>query len=608
MSNTLKLQENSSDQEAAKKLHSLFEKALRKDPDAIKEIKKNLNWDEENTEYFLGLLKKYYSPEKRKLWISEGGRCPEGFTETFPASILPQKFANLLPVTQYKKLVEDSAHYRALATKLSVRICKLHAGTGTNVLRKDYLAEHLDINPKFARPRAKSTDLFLNLKGADDKPISLAEAQIVQFFQLARTGSFHKIAYQELVSRETRDALESLWYKKSYFDPKQNYSQCLMSTEGVRRMKELLQEQVPCLNESNVLTAERTAPAGHGFFAYSILKEICEAPVDRWSVIAIGNGEDLSSSPDPLSVAWMMENHIPIAMVTTEKTVRDSKGGQISLAVPKNDSPFATIIEQAQAMQSRQDKLFEALGVTKGEKALFNTNLVLLNVDLLRKMLRPLAEENKEAFWNAVAPDLIENVKSQKDANNTAHRFVQLEGAMGSLWLNLDKYYRKVKNQPLVHFLNTSQSERLNFYCPVKVATDHLLQFHSDRFVLDKYSFKLLNQSEGDSPEILLIGTEKKPTYYQELKTLLHAFEGASLRELKDLHVKGLFLFKGITFSGHVYVENRSADVVTLRDVLKDHPELVKNDSVYLENLIVKVSETKTVTIESFISRQKQAA
>lgn len=606
--NTLKLQEDSSDKEAAKKLHSLFEKALRKDPDAIKEIKKNLNWDEENTEYFLGLLKKFYSPEKKKLWISEGGRCPEGYTETFPASILPEKHASLLPVTQYKKLVEDSAHYRALATKLSVRICKLHAGTGTNVLRKDYLAEHLGINAKFARPRAKSTDLFLNVNGADEKPISLAEAQIVQFFQLARTGSFHKIAYQELVSRETRDALESLWYKKSYFDAKQNYSQCLMNTEGVRRMKELLQEQVPCLNENNLLTAERTAPAGHGFFAYSILKEICEAPVDRWSVIAIGNGEDLSSSPDPLSVAWMMENHIPIAMVTTEKTVRDSKGGQISLAVPKNDAPYATIIEQAQATQSRQEKLFEALGVTKGDKALFNTNLVLLNVDLLRKLLRPLAEANKEQFWNAVAPDLIENVKNQKDANGNSHRFIQLEGAMGSLWLNLDKYYRKMKNQPLVHFLNTSQTERLQFYCPVKVATDHLLQFHSDRFVLDKHAFRLLNQSEGDAPEILLIGSEKKPTYYQELKTLLSSFEGASLRHVKDLHVKGLFKFVGIQFNNHVYVENRCPEVVVLKDLLKNHSDLHKNGQIQLDNVIVKVSETKAVTVESFISRQKQAA
>ncbi len=604
----LKLQNNPADLEGAKKLHTLFERALRNDPTALEEIKKNLNWDAENTAYFLALVRKYYSRQSVKYWISEGGKCPETSTEVFPASILPAKYSNLLPVTDYDKLFEKEKDYLAYAKKLSVRICKLHAGTGTNVLRRDSLAEYLGVNPKFVQPRAKSTDLFLNLQGADKKNISLAEAQIIQFFLLARAESFHKIAYQELVSRETRDALESIWYKKSYLNPSLSYSQLLMNTEGVRRVKEIKQEQVPCLNEQNLLTAERTAPAGHAFFAYSILKEICEAPVDRWSVIAIGNGEDLSSSPDPLSVAWMMENQIPIAMVTTEKTVRDLKGGQITLAVPKNEAPYVTIVEQAQATQSRQEKLFEALGLSKGTKALFNTNLVLLNVDLLRKLLRPLAEKSPELFWNSVTPDLIENYKTQKDSTGQSHKYAQLEGAMGSVWLNLDKFYRKMTNQPLVHFLNTSANQRLKFYCPIKVATDHLFQLHSDRFTLDKNTFRLVNLGEGPAPEILLIGSEKKPTHYQEIKTLLEAFAGASLKEVKELHVKGLFQFDKVVLSGSIHIENRTSEIISVYELLKDRSDLMRNGRLVLENLIVRVSESRSVHIESFIPRQKLAA
>ncbi|POB13195.1 UTP--glucose-1-phosphate uridylyltransferase [Halobacteriovorax sp. DA5] len=371
-------------------------------------------------EYFEGLLSQL-NEKAEQLIIA----TPENDTGVYPTAIAPRKLLrDELPFHSYEDIKQRYSTKEVVDCTLWLR--KMHGGLGSSLDRSDYLK-------KYGRsiPGSKSTDLYIETEqfGA----ISLAEAQIIQASKKA--SSFRKVVLQDLVNNDVKPILDEMWKKYEH-----------LLNDNFSRLDSVIQQKLPTIKDGR-LSLERLAPAGHGIFGYEVFKG--PRPEGENIIACIGNGEDLSSTPDRAIVNWMLTENIPVVMVTTTKTERDMKGGQIALKV-EGGKTYLTIVEKAQAEQAGQLEYFEKLGLREeDEDAFFNTNLVLVNFNAL-------------ADCKIALPDLIENQKGE---------FVQLEGAMGSVLLNSDKNYRK-SGKMLVHILNVNKENRTKFFNPIKKMDD----------------------------------------------------------------------------------------------------------------------------------------
>ena len=521
--------------------------------------------EDTNLRYFLALYSKYKNPSsKMTLTIGE---------EVYPTAIATKELMKELPYVEYETLLKDKDAHSRHALKIRLWIKKMQGGTGSSITRATYLseifAEILDRPKEKIKIGAKGTDLFIEIKDKKyskiKKYVSLAELQILQSIVDSLKGLYSEIIFHDVVSVETRDAVNAIWKTPCLFDPSKTYMEYIKSTKGLMKFKESLQSHQQTIDEKGNLSSNRTNPGGHGFVAVDSLSAAYAKgglPGDdpKHLIGVVGNGEDLGSTPDSVIFGWMLEQKIPIVMITTDKTELDMKGGQISL-VKDNDGVHVTIIEKAQAQAAGQLELFEELGLRKGDKrSFFNTNVALFNYDVLSPLIKKLVEEvGEDEFIKIITPDLIQNVKTQKDSDGVTRKYTQLEGAMASSLLNLDKYWRKHYKEPIVHFVNVGRENRTRFFSPVKTAFDFFIQFHSDRFVLDTDNMRLIDKRKGALPLI-----ELKDEYYNDVKHVLDCFGGVSTLDLDYLSIEGRVRMKGFKLSGKVGITNRSGDIVDL--------------------------------------------
>ncbi|MBT4791244.1 MAG: hypothetical protein HON90_06715 [Halobacteriovoraceae bacterium] len=341
--------------------------------------------------------------------------------------------------------------------KFSLCICKMQAGLGTSVVRDDLLAKYT----KRSKLGSKGTDLFIKYH---EEILSIAEVQLLQAESVSEKELFKFIAFQNLINEETKDAVLEIWEKRHYLK-KQNYKE-IFSSEKLKHYPEIFQLLMPTIAQSGEVSFDRMAPAGHGYIGFSEIVNIYTASEPSEELLIIGNGEDLRSTPDSKIFSWIVDQEIPIVMMTTTKLEQDKKGGQ--LVIVNEAKPYITIVEKAQAQKANQVKLFEQLGLRPSDKrSLFNTNIVIINKYALKKLFMKHLDVSAFDFQNILSPDLIENKKEQDGSV-----FTQLEGALGSSILNLDKFFRQNFDQPLVNFLNLAPQNRAKFFLPIKTRGD----------------------------------------------------------------------------------------------------------------------------------------
>ncbi len=523
-----------------------------------KELLEALQLDELNFSYFITLYKKFKSPAKHgaKLVIAEASRhLQEGDIEVFPTAIAPKEIMKELPAIHYDRLKSDGR--TNAAKKACLWIKKMQAGTGTSMDRTQYLAKLNKVDASSIEMGAKGTDLFVQAPTGEQ--LSIAELQLLQAISDQKRNEYSSIILHDIVSRETEDGIDNIWNKKAYNLDGQTYAEYFAAQNPkLVHYGKTLQAKIPTIDDQTQVSFNRIAPGGHALFGVDALraayKDELRPHVKAGEVLisSIGNGEDLSSSPDALMVNWMVEKEIPIAMVTTTKTGLDLKGGQVGIVVPKSSSPYVALVEKAQAETAGQGKFFEELGLREGDReAFFNTNMVLINYNvLIPKIKKAVADIGEESFLQVIAPDLILNHKKQKDSDGKQRTYTQLEGAMGSVFLNLDHFWRKNFGAPLVHILNVGPEDRTRFFSPIKTAFDFFIQFFSDRFKLDWETYRLVNQRPECLPQVTL-----QDSFYSDVLNTLEAFAGCQMKELDNLKIQGKVKFNDISFAGKVEVE-----------------------------------------------------
>ncbi len=419
-----------------------------------------------NRDYFLSLLRQLEQNVVSGIVLSD----PEAGVESnvHPLAIIDKERLKTLPITHYKSLTNKDQSF----SEFTFRVIKMHAGLGSSVKREQHLREcsgRTELG-------SKGTDLFLQVDG---EWRSLAELLLTQIEILQNRGEFQKVVLQNLVNEETFEIVNSLSHKKSPISGK-------AFGEVINIANNIFQVKMPTVKDSS-LTRERFAPAGHGLLGFNLLMSIFENKINTNEIISIGNGEDLNSVADEKIVSWMISDDIPIVMITTTKQEKDKKGGQIAL-VDSEEGEYLTIVEKAQAEKANQLEYFEKLGLREGDlPSLFNTNIVVINTRALGTLFkRYLSKLDREKLLGILSPDLIKNVKVQD-----GKEFTQLEGAIGSVLLNIDKYFRLNYSINLIHLLNLDEKERENFFIPIKKMEDFEEIQEKYNFNQDKSIFEL---------------------------------------------------------------------------------------------------------------------
>lgn len=555
----------------------------------------DLQLNELNKFYFDILLKRKKNPPKEdKVKIFEDG-VKKNESVAYPTAILPDHLKKDLPYAHYQNLMEERDELAKIGQEVSLWCMPMQAGSGSSIERKKYLSSIKDIPLDKVKLGSKGTDLFLNIKiDGEEKTVSLAEVQILRALKDAQKKVFKEIIFNDIVSIETAESIKEIWNhtcpiakNQSYLEYVNDEKNDFCSTFGPS-----FQNYLPTINDQGNLTKNRMAPGGHALFGIMGIRSALfknERPKSKGKLVGvIGNGEDLSAVPDSLMVGHMIKNKIPIVMVTTEKTSIDLKGGQIALIENKDKSVYASIIEKAQAEDSNQIELFEKLGLRPNDQmAFFNTNMALFNYEELIPLIEELTHKmGEESFFEMIAPNLIENYKEQVDTDGVKRKYLQLEGAMGSVLLNLDKISREKLNRPAVHFINVEKKARTNFFGPIKTAFDFFMQFYSDRFTLSLEDLKLVNNRPLDIPQV-----ELKDSSYKSVDFTLENFKNTSILKLDALHVQGKVNFSNCTLIGHIEVDNQSDEVLNLDQFKDQFKNLVIKDS----NIICHPDKTLSV-------------
>lgn len=574
--------------------------------------------DELNLVYYLSLLEQKFRSQKHpmmKIADDIPQQTDDEFKRVFPTAIASTEQLKELPLVEFEDLLTKKDIYVNKARSTRVLIKKLQAGTGSSIKRKKYLAQILNIPQDEVRIGAKGTDLYISVGDPNSsnktKKICLAEAQILQAINLMKSGQFGAIAWKDIVSDETKEGISALWAKSSLLNPKTTYNKLWYELKGLDHVGIFKQSLIPTLNENSQVTLLRRAPGGHGLFAVESILEALRykgSTEDMPTVAVVSNGEDLGSSPSPELIGYMVEEAIPIVMVTTDKTNLDIKGGQISLIEEEAASFTVTILERAQAEEANQLSLFENLGLQqyrpKDKKSYFNTNMALFNYNVLSKKLnKRLNDVGIDALRRIIAPELISNCKEQKNPySKKMQKYIQLEGAMGSVLLNLNRYWKKNYSESLVQFVNFDIEKRTSVFSPVKTAFDFFMQFYSDRFSLDDKMI-LRNLRPGKILAVKLVDPKDMKGFYSDVSNVLEVFVGASILDVDELTVDGLVGLNGIIFQGKVEIISQLTEIHNLCDLLMKSTDSNKNiikkdDNLCLRNTRIIVNRKGSVSTE----------
>lgn len=562
-------------------LNGLFEKALCPGPrqeDAKSELQNILQLDEANFTYYLSLFQKRKSrrqtqslklaPETDSVLVA----YPVGTPDTPPE--IERQFKSIC----FSRIQEEFEGRFAKSVVLVLR--KLHAGTGSSMSRQKYFSARPEMSMQWGtevgqevKVGAKGTDLLAKisdpLRPEVKVEVPIAELQLLQFLRMASQGHYARLVVQDVVGPETQAKFAQIWEKKSLLNPSLSYAEVFKSTEGIDRAPSFFQSHVPALDGRGRISMNRMAPAGHGLFAVDALRaalkpESIPGNAKDKTVMAIANGEDLNSLPDPAIVDWMVKNEIPIVLVTTTKTPVDVKGGLLTIVKnQKTNETYLKVLDTAEANAAGQTQVFEK------SAGIASTNLTFFNYEVLCRKLSVLSDEE---LISAAAPDLVPNWKEQKDSDGATRKYLQLEGTMGSAILNLDRHYRKKFSEPLVSIVNIEVPDRTRFFSPIKSAFDYFLQFHSDRFSIDESTYRIEHLGGAELPRATLKDPMSGDAFYQDVQNVLETFANTSVLKLREIEISGQVLLRDLILEGHVRIINQCGKKMNLKEFLVDQP------------------------------------
>ncbi|RLJ04018.1 MAG: hypothetical protein DRP18_05265, partial [Candidatus Aenigmatarchaeota archaeon] len=546
----------------------------------------------------------------------------------------------------------------------------MDGGLGTSVKRERYLK---DITGR-DKLGAKATDLFFKVKieAKDSKGnttertelLSIAEIKLLRVIKDAE--NYSSVYFQPLVNKDSAPSyiklLNSIYFNDRIDDTvkkKRTYLE-VMKEKGIRLYKDndmLYQADLPIIDleastkEKIVLTDKFTAPGGHGQWGVRLLYEAVNfhQPKDdkRVYIRAFYNGDGVSNFPDEVIIGWMAKERVPVIMISTTKTGIDKKGGQIGIQILKDGTTKVQMLELAQAKRAgrKHEELFYRIGLegleqVKGRRnepntQAFNTNIALINYTVLAPLLQEVSKledieyegeiiSGKNLIEKIITPDLIENVKEKEDGKE----YTQLEGAIGSCFLNLNAFFATTKDKRIKEILRKNNIDKLlrivhipaylrtRFFTPVKFSWDYWFLAYSDFYKLDTEKWALINTEEGKTPPALNITTYKRDKdgnlildkeeklqeekFYQDVQNCIDCFGNASTKDLTSLTIEGKVAFKDAILRGEVTIISEYPKAVDLNtEEVKKILGQKQDKPLVLDNVKIFISKEGKIKVSS---------
>ncbi len=570
----------------------------------------------------------------------------------------------LMGIVAYDDILLDLKSKPVIAHATDYILLDGGAGSAFNKIEELVKRRFNRKNPK----GSKGTDLPFKI--GENEYMSVAEIKLLNLIKTVsdvKKASKQEVtaSYQPGLSWDSKTAYTELLSKTAFGnDGKITYAELLNNSGISVNTKDVVTPNFPGLDLKGSLMM---APAfgSHGSIGVWLLNRFVSIGYERpktSKIISFSNGDGVNNIlPEPVA-QWMLKNKAPAVMILTEKTGVDKKGGQIGIERMKDGTIRVRMLERADA----KDKvLFDKMGLSGGKGTPgaqdFNTNVLGINEglvaeimqDLFNKVLLPKALENQsgeieagkaamDEFNKIIAPDLIVNDKNFDEKDFTSPKiqvqgedvfqsekkdFIQIEGPIGTVFLNLSNYFEDPNNIAikekvfgekvgkglrLLTLVSTTFEQRSLVFTPIKGLFDYVLQALSDYFSLIKTEWTLDSAKEQGKtvplPEFDLQDNDKRSykAYKQANRVYDIVGEQVSVRGLRLLKLdgdknSGLVLFPNASLRGNVSIVNNTTYEVDLSKANVKGLPIFKDKKLWLEDVNITVTGENTVEVTRFV-------
>jgi len=311
------------------------------------------------------------------------------------------------------------------------------------------------------------------------------------------------------------------------------------------------------------------APGGHGQFLYHLyfsgkLDEIAQASTQ---ILVMANADNINATPNPIIATKMVRDNVMGALVSTDRTPLDTKGGIFVIRNGRLD-----VVEMG-SVSKKQQELFTQIGLREGDATQpFNTNTIYINVPSLLQHLKDLAESESEETVHALL--MPETIPNKKPAG------IQLEGAISSTVLKL----------PGVRFFNAPTEHRSDEFTPLKTPIDAVYYLDSDAYAYDTTMHQLQRRRTGPETTFNVGGWDG----WKNVITTRHAFGLPSFKDLNSLTISGKISGPNTIWRGKVQVINEGEGTLDLTQV----DALQIDEHLTLDNVRVTRAKDGSVNVK----------
>lgn len=533
-----------------------------------------IRYPQHQSDYFLGHYRNY---------LDGLGRQSVKFDLTAPKI---GYFTQMPPAAraQYLYEIDDLSRDAALiasAKNLSVAVLELNGGLGSS----------MGLDPTANHSKATGIEFPVQLASGGKATMSILEAKFRTLVNAA--GAFSSMRVMALNSTITSAGFRAFLDAPTVESRAGATGQRVTNREyfaahGLAIDDEIVQLGFPKVDEKTLLpistgTPEtELAPGGHGQILYELyfsgrLQQLSDAGTD---VLVIVNADGKQARPDPAVAAKMASEGIPAALISTDRTALDTKGGFFVVIDGRIE-----IVERNQ-VDASQLGLFESVGLGPDDAAQpFNTNTVYLNIPLTMQLLEEIRTIRGDAALRSfLLPATIASEKKQRVGELEVPVRI-LEGAIGSTILRF----------PGVRIFNASVHSRWTQFTPVKTPADVIYLFQSDVFQVEPTSGELLPQVEDPVPPAIVL---KGWDGWKALPTTVDAFGRASMRSLRSLAIDGEVMLRDAILSGDVRIRNASGRAFDFNDPAVAAGFARQEGRVVLSNVTVDISAEGDIRIE----------
>src|SRR3989338_8124641 len=235
------------------------------------------------------------------------------------------------PPLELRDIIADAKN-REWAKKVHLTLGRLAAGSGSRVLRREYL--RLLAYPD-ADNRDKASDLRIDI---GDKPTSFAEFQFRRALVEAKK-SFGGMTLEWYVSEHSRGSYERL-LSETNIDYNRDYkggyriiaNRQLLNGAGIKTRLVVSTPKPSVDVKRRGLTTKHQSGGSHGEWVLYVLLEALRRKIPNDGKIhikAIANGDGSNDFPPDAAVGYAARNKIPILILTRDKTPLDEQFGAI---------------------------------------------------------------------------------------------------------------------------------------------------------------------------------------------------------------------------------------------------------------------------------------